>query len=211
MRQHRSPRSSIRGDLLPGSFDEYQESFRPTGVQRKLRQWSIPHLPLPEDRSALREMRRNTPEGAFRFSTESPVSDRSGICGIGRHFPLGPWTGQATMHPGPGSTETERSWDAEKMCGIAGVYRSHSSADDRGVVQAMLDRVRHRGPDGEGIFSEGPLCLGHRRLAILDLSEAALQPMVSASGRYVTSFNGEIYDYRELIGELEVDPDSRRT
>jgi len=97
------------------------------------------------------------------------------------------------------------------MCGIAGVYRSHAPADDRLVVQAMLDRLRPRGPDGEGILSEGALCLGHRRLAILDLSDAARQPMVSESGRYVISFNGEIYNYRELIAELEIAPGSLRT
>src|SRR5437867_4288450 len=97
------------------------------------------------------------------------------------------------------------------MCGIAGIYRSHAPADDRRVVQAMLDRLRSRGPDGEGIFSEGALCLGHRRLAILDLSEAAGQPMASASGQYVISFNGEIYNYRELIGQLGIATDSLRT
>ena len=97
------------------------------------------------------------------------------------------------------------------MCGIAGVYRSHPAADDRKVVQTMLDRLRFRGPDGEGIVSEGPLCLGHRRLAILDLSEAASQPMASASGRYLISFNGEIYNYRELIDRLGIATESLRT
>jgi asparagine synthase (glutamine-hydrolysing) len=75
----------------------------------------------------------------------------------------------------------------------------------------MLDRLRLRGPDGEGISQEGSLCLGHRRLAILDLSIAARQPMLSAGGRYVISFNGEIYNFRELIADLGVSPDSLRT
>jgi len=97
------------------------------------------------------------------------------------------------------------------MCGIAGIYRSRAPVDDRRVVQAMLDRLRPRGPDGEGIVSEGPLCLGHRRLAILDLSEAARQPMASANNRYLISFNGEIYNYRELIDELEIAETSLRT
>jgi len=97
------------------------------------------------------------------------------------------------------------------MCGIAGVYRARGSADDRGVVQAMMDRLQSRGPDGQGLVCEGPLWLGHRRLAILDLSEAANQPMVSSSGRYTISFNGEIYNYRELIGQLGIDPNTLRT
>jgi asparagine synthase (glutamine-hydrolysing) len=97
------------------------------------------------------------------------------------------------------------------MCGIAGIYRSKPEADDRSVVQAMLDQLRSRGPDGEGILSEGLLCLGHRRLAVLDLSDAARQPMVSASGRYLISFNGEIYNYRDLIDRLDIAPGSLRT
>ena len=97
------------------------------------------------------------------------------------------------------------------MCGIAGIYRFHAPADDRQAVLTMLDRLRHRGPDGEGVFHEGPLTLGHRRLAILDLSPAASQPMVSAGGRYAISFNGEIYNFRELMDDLGVTHGSLRT
>jgi asparagine synthase (glutamine-hydrolysing) len=90
------------------------------------------------------------------------------------------------------------------MCGIAGIYRTGPAADDRGVVRNMLGTMRRRGPDGEGLEIEGGLTLGHRRLAIVDLSSAGSQPMRSASGRYLIAFNGEIYNFRELIGDLGV-------
>jgi asparagine synthase (glutamine-hydrolysing) len=67
----------------------------------------------------------------------------------------------------------------------------------------MCDIMAHRGPDDAGLFTDGPLVLGHRRLSILDLSEAGHQPMVSPDGRYVISFNGEIYNYLELADELK--------
>jgi asparagine synthase (glutamine-hydrolysing) len=66
----------------------------------------------------------------------------------------------------------------------------------------MTDALAHRGPDGEGQVAYGPIGLGHRRLAIIDLSTLGLQPMVSRSGRYVMTFNGEIYNYRELRAQL---------
>jgi asparagine synthase (glutamine-hydrolysing) len=66
----------------------------------------------------------------------------------------------------------------------------------------MLERMQHRGPDGDGQWSEGAIELGHRRLAILDLTPAGRQPMASASGRFVVTFNGEIYNHRDLKREL---------
>jgi asparagine synthase (glutamine-hydrolysing) len=69
----------------------------------------------------------------------------------------------------------------------------------------MTDAIAHRGPDGEGQWAEGNVGLGHRRLAIIDLSPAGHQPMVSVDHRYVISYNGEIYNYRELRADLEVE------
>ncbi len=63
--------------------------------------------------------------------------------------------------------------------------------------------IAHRGPDGEGIYAEGPFAVGHRRLAIIDLTSAAHQPMRSADGRYVLAYNGEIYNFNELRAELQ--------
>lgn len=88
------------------------------------------------------------------------------------------------------------------MCGFVGyVSTSHQSGDVQ-TVKAMADLIAHRGPDGEGFWAEGPVALGHRRLAILDLSEVSNQPMLSADGRYVLVFNGEIYNFRELRESL---------
>jgi asparagine synthase (glutamine-hydrolysing) len=92
------------------------------------------------------------------------------------------------------------------MCGIAGVL----GAGERGrtVVRAMLDTMAHRGPDGDGIWAScmGPdrdIVLGHVRLAILDLSDAGRQPMLHRSGRLVITYNGELYNFREIRGSLE--------
>lgn len=85
------------------------------------------------------------------------------------------------------------------MCGI---WFSLGYPPDR----AHLDKVSHRGPDGSGWREfdsvAGPVALGHRRLSIIDLSNAAAQPMAYADGRYWITFNGEIYNYLELRDEL---------
>lgn len=89
------------------------------------------------------------------------------------------------------------------MCGIAGLIRSDAGAVSQATLQRMTDAIAHRGPDGQGHWIEGPVGLGHRRLAIIDLSPAGHQPMVNADHRYVLSYNGEIYNFRELRVELE--------
>ncbi len=91
------------------------------------------------------------------------------------------------------------------MCGLAGFWTpEHEVRDGLATVRAMTDAIRHRGPDADGHWSDGGagLFLGHRRLSILDLSPAGAQPMVSAGGRYIISFNGEIYNFGDLRAEL---------
>ncbi len=89
------------------------------------------------------------------------------------------------------------------MCGIAGIFEFNGLAR-AATVQGMIDSMAHRGPDGEGVWSsrDGRMCLGHRRLAIIDLSPAGAQPMVSADGKLAVTFNGEIYNYQALRREL---------
>lgn len=89
------------------------------------------------------------------------------------------------------------------MCGIAGAVSD--APVDPSVVEAMCDRLRHRGPDADGTWTSDDrrVCLGHRRLAIVDLSPDANQPFVSADGRFVLTLNGEIYNFRPLRARLE--------
>lgn len=89
------------------------------------------------------------------------------------------------------------------MCGIAGYINSTGDVVSPVLLKAMTDAIAHRGPDGEGHWSEGGVGLGHRRLAILDLSSAGKQPMMSHDNRFVLSYNGEVYNYQELRTELE--------
>jgi asparagine synthase (glutamine-hydrolysing) len=90
------------------------------------------------------------------------------------------------------------------MCGIAGVYRPEGFLG--GLEKAALDRMlaseRHRGPDGEGKYDGGATLLGHRRLAVIDLSPAAAGPMPNENDDVFLTYNGEIYNFRELRGEL---------
>jgi asparagine synthase (glutamine-hydrolysing) len=89
------------------------------------------------------------------------------------------------------------------MCGICGIVNRDGEPAPQAVLQRMTDALAHRGPDGEGIYTDGPAGLGHRRLAIIDLTPAAHQPMQTPDGRFVITYNGEIYNFRELRTELE--------
>src|SRR5690606_30959375 len=71
------------------------------------------------------------------------------------------------------------------------------------VLKRMTDAIAHRGPDGEGHFIDGSVGLGHRRLAIIDLSKAGLQPMSDTTGKLIISYNGEIYNFKQLRVELQ--------
>lgn len=89
------------------------------------------------------------------------------------------------------------------MCGIAGVIGLNGQAVESHLIEKMTRAVAHRGPDGEGVLVEGNVGLGHRRLAIVDLSADGAQPMTAGHGRYTVVFNGEIYNYLELRAELQ--------
>lgn len=89
------------------------------------------------------------------------------------------------------------------MCGIAGVVDLKGGGISPVLLRSMTDAVAHRGPDGEGHWIHENVGLGHRRLAIIDLSPLGHQPMVSTDARYALTFNGMIYNYRELRAELE--------
>lgn len=92
------------------------------------------------------------------------------------------------------------------MCGIVGAYHpGQTRVADRTTLEAMRDRMEHRGPDGVGYWSDpnGNCALGHRRLSIIDLSDAAAQPMANESETVWVTYNGEIYNHAELRRELE--------
>ena len=89
------------------------------------------------------------------------------------------------------------------MCGFAGFFGT-GEYDRAEVVRAMSEKIAHRGPDGDGVFVDDYVGLGHRRLSIIDL-EFGIQPMHSADGRYVIVFNGEIYNYKDIRRKLTRD------
>src|SRR5215207_5169256 len=89
------------------------------------------------------------------------------------------------------------------MCGLAGILNLDGDPVSPVVLRAMCAAISHRGPDGDGVYSDGAMGLAHRRLAIIDLSPAGHQPMASPDGRHVLVYNGEVYNFQELRGELE--------
>lgn len=89
------------------------------------------------------------------------------------------------------------------MCGIAGVFNFKDQPVTEPVLRSMTNAIAHRGPDGEGIFTDGNAGLGHRRLAILDISPKGAQPMASRNGDWVIVFNGCIYNFPELKLDLQ--------
>jgi asparagine synthase (glutamine-hydrolysing) len=98
------------------------------------------------------------------------------------------------------------------MYGICGVYRfGGPEPDDKAVVSRMCARLRNRGPDDQGVASTGSVTLGNRRLAILDLTSAGHQPMTTRDGRFTVTFNGEIYNHRDLAKEMNLAPGELRS
>ena len=88
------------------------------------------------------------------------------------------------------------------MCGIAGILHRDGRPASIATLKSMTDLIAHRGPDGEGHYCNGSVGLGHRRLSIIDLTDAARQPMETQDGRFVLTYNGEIYNFKELKVEL---------
>ncbi|HUP77746.1 MAG TPA: asparagine synthase (glutamine-hydrolyzing), partial [Pirellula sp.] len=89
------------------------------------------------------------------------------------------------------------------MCGIAGILNLRGASVSPVVLRRMTDSIAHRGPDGEGFYIDSVVGLGHRRLAIIDLSAAGHQPMITADRQVAITYNGEIYNFQELRIELE--------
>ena len=89
------------------------------------------------------------------------------------------------------------------MCGICGVFQFSGMTVAESRLQNMMAAIRHRGPDGSGMFLRGPIGLGHLRLSIIDTSELGEQPMATSDGKLWITFNGEIYNFRELRTKLE--------
>lgn len=89
------------------------------------------------------------------------------------------------------------------MCGIAGIFNIKGEPVSSPVLRRMTAAIAHRGPDGEGFYTDSFLGLGHRRLSIIDLTPAGHQPMVTEDGRFAITYNGEIYNFQELRLELQ--------
>ena len=88
------------------------------------------------------------------------------------------------------------------MCGATGEVRLDGRTPDVAAVSAMAEAMAPRGPDGAGVWSQGRVALGHRRLKIIDLSEAGAQPMVDSDLGLAIAWNGCIYNYKDLRREL---------
>ncbi len=97
------------------------------------------------------------------------------------------------------------------MCGINGIISSKSQIDLENIVGKMNSALEHRGPNAGGVWAEDGFALGHRRLSIIDLSDSGNQPMLSADGRYVLIFNGEIYNFNSLKSTLPEYPFTSNT
>lgn len=91
------------------------------------------------------------------------------------------------------------------MCGINGIFGLESIENPKGVIQSMNAKLAHRGPDNDGIYTDPYVALGHRRLSIIDTSDASNQPYYSTDGNLVFIFNGEVYNFEELREEIGSD------
>ncbi len=89
------------------------------------------------------------------------------------------------------------------MCGIVGIFNFEGQPVPYSQIKAMTDSLVHRGPEGQGQYIDDNIGLGHRRLAIIDLTPAGHQPMQTSDGRYTITYNGEIYNFKEIRIELQ--------
>ena len=91
------------------------------------------------------------------------------------------------------------------MCGVAGFINFNQEPASPVLLKKMTDSIAHRGPDGEGQWIDGAVAIGHRRLSIIDLSPAGRQPMRTVDGRFILSYNGEVYNFKQIRAELEAE------
>jgi len=89
------------------------------------------------------------------------------------------------------------------MCGICGIFNINGEPVSSVNLRRMTDAIAHRGPDGEGFYTDSFIGLGHRRLAIIDLTPAGHQPMVTRDGQFAISYNGEVYNFQEIRAQLQ--------
>ena len=89
------------------------------------------------------------------------------------------------------------------MCGITGFINLNNKIARKTILKKMTDSLYHRGPDGEGHFLFENFAIGHRRLSIIDLSESSSQPMVTEDKNWIISYNGEIYNFKNIKKELQ--------
>ena len=89
------------------------------------------------------------------------------------------------------------------MCGIVVVFNLNGEPVSPVLLRTMTDAIKHRGPDSEGFYVDSFIGLGHRRLSIIDLSRTGHQPMMTEDKQFVITYNGEVYNFRELRTELE--------
>ncbi len=89
------------------------------------------------------------------------------------------------------------------MCGIVALVNTNNEPGNQNIVRAMADKISHRGPDAEGYWTHKNVAFGHRRLSIIDLTDAGSQPMQTEDGRYTICYNGELYNFMEIKLELQ--------
>lgn len=136
------------------------------------------------------------------FATAAPGQPGNVLWAIGDRWTSG-FAGHQSVDAAHAATRT-----GTLMCGIAGFWMqgaSRAPAEATAIVHRMADRIRHRGPDDHGMWcdADADYFVAHRRLSILDTSAAGHQPMISASGRWVITYNGEIYNHLDLRQRLE--------